>query len=134
VDVSFFEIARYWGQEKMKIITLLTISMTILFFTSHSFGAEKYQLANKSDIAKLIKVVGSQSASNAWHFNNLYDSSSDSFFIPYQLWSGAKWDGVKSVEKCMHKANTTWTYFNPRNTKSKGKIISPVKYPHPSSG
>ena len=118
----------------MKFITLLTMSMTILFSTSHSFGAEKYKLASKSDVTKLAETVGSQSASNPYHFINLYDASSDSFFIPYQLWSGAKWDGVKSVEKCMHKANTTWTYFNPRNTKSKGKIISPVKYPHPSSG
>jgi hypothetical protein len=118
----------------MKFITLLTISMTILFSTSHSFGAEKYKLASKSDVTKLAETVGSQSASNPYHFINLYEASSDSFFIPYQLWSGAKWDGVKSVEKCMHKANTTWTYFNPRNTKSKGKIISPVKYPHPSSG
>ena len=118
----------------MKFITLLTISMTILFSTSHSFGAEKYKLASKSDVTKLAETVGSQSASNPYHFINLFDASSDSFFIPYQLWSGAKWDGVKSVEKCMHKANTTWTYFNPRNTKSKGKIISPVKYPHPSSG
>jgi len=118
----------------MKFITLLTISMTILFSTSHSFGAEKYKVASKSDVTKLAETVGSQSASNPWYFNNLYDASSDSFFIPYHLWSGAKWDGVKSVEKCMHKANTTWTYFNPRNTKSKGKIISPVKYPHPSSG
>ena len=108
--------------------------MTILFSTSHSFGAEKYKLASKSDVTKLAETVGSQSASNPYHFINLYDASSDSFFIPYQLWSGAKWDGVKSVEKCMHKANTTWTYFNPRNTKSKGKIISPVKYPHPWSG
>jgi hypothetical protein len=118
----------------MKFITLLTISMTIFFSTSHSFGAEKYKLASKSDVTKLAETVGSQSASNPYHFINLYEASSDSFFIPYQLWSGAKWDGVKSVEKCMHKANTTWTYFNPRNTKSKGKIISPVKYPHPSSG
>jgi hypothetical protein len=118
----------------MKFITLLTISMTILFSTSHSFGAEKYKLASKSDVTKLAETVGSQSASNPYHFINLFDASSDSFFIPYQLWSGAKWDGVKSVEKCMHKANTTWTYFNPRNTKSKGKIISPVKYTHPSSG
>ena len=110
------------------------MSMTILFSTSHSFGAEKYKLASKSDVTKLAETVGSQSASNPYHFINLYDASSDSFFIPYQLWSGAKWDGVKSVEKCMHKANTTWTYFNPRNTKSKGKITSPVKYTHPSSG
>lgn len=118
----------------MKFITLLTISMTILFSTSHSFGAEKYKLASKSDVTKLAETVGSQSASNPYHFINLYDASSDSFFIPYQLWSGAKWDGVKSVEKCMHKANTTWNYYNPRNTKSKGKITSPVKYTHPLSG
>ena len=89
---------------------------------------------NKSDIAKLIEVVGSQSASNPWHFNNLYDASSDSFFVPYHLWSGAKWDGVKSVEKCTHKANTTWKYTNARNKQTKGKIASPVKFTHPSSG
>ena len=118
----------------MKFITLLTISMTILFSTSHSFGAEKYKLASKSDVTKLAETVGSQSASNPWHFNNLYDASSDSFFIPYQLWSGAKWDGVKLVEKCMHKVNTTWKYTNARNKQTKGKITSPVKFTHPSSG
>ena len=63
----------------MKFITLLTISMTMLFSTSHSFGAEKYKLASKSDVTKLAETVGSQSASNPWHFNNLYDASSDSF-------------------------------------------------------
>ena len=42
----------------MKVITLLTISMTILFSTSHSFGAEKYKLASKSDVTKLAEAVG----------------------------------------------------------------------------
>lgn len=108
--------------------------MTILFSTSHSFGAEKYKLASKSDVTKLAEAVGGQSASNPWHFSNLYDVSSDSFFVPYQLWSGAKWDGVKSIEQCTHKAKTTWKYTNARNKQSKGKITSPVNYTHPSSG
>jgi len=118
----------------MKYFTLFAVLFTTLIFSNQSFSAEKYKLSGKSDVINLTKAVGSQSASNAWHFNNLYDASSGSFFIPYQLWSGAKWDGVKSVEKCMHKANTTWKFTNPRNKQSKGKISSPVKFTHPSSG
>ena len=118
----------------MRLITLLIISITFLFYSSHSFSAEKYKLASYSDVKKLIEIVGSNTASNAWHFNNLYDVSSGSFFIPYQLWSGAKWDGIKSVEKCMHKAKKTWNYINPRNNNRKGRITSPVKFTNLSSG
>ena len=52
-----------------------------------------------------------------WHISNLYDCKDKSFFIPYQLWSGAKYDGNKANSK-NHQANMqTETPF-----KRKGKI------------
>ena len=32
----------------------------------------------------------------AWHYNNMYDSATDSYFIPIELWSGGVWDGNKT--------------------------------------
>ena len=60
----------------MKYFTLLGALFTILISSNQSFSAEKYKLSSKSDVINLAKAVGSQSASNAWHFNNLYDASS----------------------------------------------------------
>ena len=39
-----------------------------------------------------------------WHIRNLYDCQSNSLFIPYQLWTGSKFDGNKTAD-CMHKAD-----------------------------
>ena len=40
-----------------------------------------------------------------WHISNLYDCKAKRLFIPYQLWTGADWDGDKDAP-CMHKADT----------------------------
>jgi hypothetical protein len=101
-----------------------------------SFGAlgSEFSIKKQSDVKSASTKASKTKSSNPWHFSNLYDESSGSFFIPYHLWSGAKWGGIKSIEKCMHLTNTTWKYTNARNKKSKGKITSPVKFTHPSSG
>ena len=36
-----------------------------------------------------------------WSINNLYDCENRSLFIPYQLWTGADWDGNKDAP-CRH--------------------------------
>ena len=42
----------------MKLVKMFTVSIAILFSISHSFGAGKYKLANKSDIANRLLRLG----------------------------------------------------------------------------
>lgn len=58
-----------------------------------------------------------QSEKGPWHLTNLYDCESRTFFVPYQLWSGAEWDGNKDAP-CMHPANTTFTVVNNGRTRT----------------
>lgn len=39
-----------------------------------------------------------------WHIRHLYDCQTKELFIPYQLWTGAHWDGDKTAS-CMHPAD-----------------------------
>ena len=113
--------------------SLIAILFAAIFSFSLEVLASEVSIKKQSDIKSAFAKASKTKASSFWHFSNLYDKSSDSFFIPYHLWSGAKWDGVKSSEKCIHKTKTTWNYTNARNQMSKGKITSPVKFTHPSS-
>ena len=54
-----------------------------------------------------------------WHIINLYNCHKRELFIPYQLWSGAKWDGNKQ-SPCMHKANTKFYVNGKSGTTIKG--------------
>jgi hypothetical protein len=50
---------------------------------------------------KLIKDECNNASTykSPWHIKNLYDCNDKSFFIPYQLWSGAKYDGDKVTSR-----------------------------------
>jgi hypothetical protein len=95
---------------KNKILTSSVIIAIAIFTTGCSQSQNQVQL-NKitSNICKTnIK------SSSPWHISNLYDCKDKSFFIPYQLWSGAKYDGNKANSK-NHQANMqTQTPFQRR--------------------
>lgn len=48
-----------------------------------------------------------RSTDSPWSIGNLYDCENRSMFVPYQLWTGARWDGDKDAD-CMHPASTTF--------------------------
>ncbi len=50
---------------------------------------------------------------SAWNIANLYDRENRTLFVPYQLWTGAEWNGDKDAP-CMHKADTLF-YVNGRS-------------------
>ena len=77
----------------------------------------------KSNEALLEKHCSNNKATSAWHISNILDCSKRTLFIPYQLWTGAKWNGNKQ-SACMHKANLTFTV----NNKSKTKITGPINW------
>ena len=46
-------------------------------------------------------------SASRWHVTNLYDCKTRKLYVPYQLWTGAKWDGRKDGP-CMHEADSAF--------------------------
>ncbi len=63
-----------------------------------------------------------------WRVKNIYDCKTRELFVPYQLWTGAKWNGRKDGP-CMHKADTTFTV----NNRSETRIWGPKKWMNPKT-
>ncbi len=68
-------------------------------------------------------------SSSPWRVKNLYDCRTRELFVPYHLWTGAKWDGRKDGP-CMHKADNTFSV----NRRSLTRIRGPKKWSNLESG
>ena len=70
-----------------------------------------------------------QDVTTPWSLGQLYDCSTRTLFIPYQLWTGAPWDGNRDAP-CMHFADTL---FN-GNGVSATTIQGPREWNNPTTG
>ena len=48
----------------------------------------------------------------AWSKQNVYDPETDTYYIPYHLWTGAYWDGNKNENVIPHSADTVYIWVN----------------------
>lgn len=97
----------------MKLIYIRLFGVLFLFYHfSGCMASTEY-----TDIKKLERVTFNECSKKikntlAWHIDNLYDCSTNSFFIPYQLWSGAKFDGNKTTSKNHQVDNISHASYN----------------------
>lgn len=87
---------------KNKILNLSIFSAIVILINgcTPSYNQEQLQVVNKTK-----ELCKSQVKSDKpWHISNLYDCKTNSFFIPYELWSGAKYTGDKTDSK-NHQVN-----------------------------
>ena len=102
------------------------IGAFVVFLFAMESGKTAFAQSNIS-ITKDPEVLYQLACSNAgrsdspWHITNLYDCESKTIFVPYQLWTGAEWDGNKDAP-CMHQASTTFIVNNVSKTTIKGPI------------
>lgn len=80
--------------------------------------------SNFSNVEKLNVVAQAECATpnenaSAWHMDNLYDCKNGTWFIPYQLWTGAKFDGNKATSK-NHEADNYSRKINGKSVEIKG--------------
>jgi hypothetical protein len=80
-----------------------------------------------------------------WHVANLFDCKTGTFFIPYQLWAGARWDGNKAAA-CMHTVGREWDITDHRTVPtddgdtrdvvrpSRTFVKGPVRWTNPETG
>ena len=107
--------------------SLLAAVFAIAFTFSFGALALEVSIKKQSDAKSTFAKASKTNSTNPWHFSNLYDDASNSFFIPYHLWSGAKWNGKKSTESCMHKVKNTWV-FKRGDKERKQRISAPVDF------
>ena len=111
---------------KTSSIVLITILIFIFYGCSTTYNnTTQLNMATK-------KVCNSQTKnSSPWSINNLYDCKTKSFFIPYQLWSGAKFDGDKK-DSINHQVNKqTMTPYGNKGKFQQLSIIGTKKWTNP---
>ncbi len=59
----------------------------------------------------------------AWSKQNVYDPETDTYYIPYHLWTGAYWDGNKNENVILHSADTVFWVNGTYETHIKGPEI-----------
>ncbi len=74
-------------------------------------------IKNMTELHQL--ACNSNKNSEIWGKNSLYDCKRQKLYIPYQLWTGVKWNGKKSAN-CMHSANSTFNVDGDSLTTIKG--------------
>ena len=102
--------------------TLLIGTLTVLSGCVASSYNSVVEL-NKNITHKENKCVQPDIKKSPWYVGNLYDCKTNSFFIPYQLWSGAKYNGDK--KNSINHAVDINTHFQYREDKpSKTRTLS----------
>ena len=61
----------------------------------------------------------------AWSKQNLFDPETQTYYIPYQLWTGAYWDGNRDI--ILHSADTVFWV----NGRDETRIKGPETWRHP---
>ena len=96
----------------MPVVSLLAAAAVSVFaacgFSASSWGADRNELR-----AAACPGDAAPASRGPWHLANLYDCKNDTIFIPYQLWTGAKWDGNKAAP-CMHAVDREWNITDHR--------------------
>lgn len=63
-----------------------------------------------------------------WDIKSLYNCKTKTLFVPYQLWTGMKWNGDQG-SSCMHEADSTFYV----NGKSGTRIKGPEEWRNPKT-
>jgi len=91
-------------------------------------AADSVRILNMGSLHEAVCET-SQVASTPWSLRQLYDCSTRVLFIPYQLWTGAPWDGNRDAP-CMHPVDTRFNVNGVSATTIKG----PREWTNPATG
>lgn len=113
-------------------LTTFFTSLNIVFsliFCAQAFARQEVLVygsnASADVLHELACAISPYIGDDPWHITNLYNCSSRELFIPYQLWSGASWNGDKNAP-CSHSVDNESIVIKPDNATArygKGKTI-----------
>lgn len=85
-------------------------------------------LINGNQLHEAACAVGDDNNTSEWDIKSLYSCETKKLYVPYQLWSGSKWNGDKE-SSCTHEANSTFYVNGTSGTTIKG----PEEWENPES-
>ena len=116
-------------QRLFSYLSLLLISSNVSYATPEEVQKRAQLLHDKAC------AIEPYVADDPWHIANLYNCSTRQLFIPYQLWTGAQWNGDKDAP-CMHEINNRNVLERPSDSYARGEVIikGPIEWLNPFSG
>ena len=112
------------------VLRVRTLACVVLMIAAPGSTALEVKDAQAlQTIACGATYTSGESSHAPWRLSSLYDCDSRTLFIPYQLWTGAEWDGDKRAA-CMHESNSRFRV----NGVSETTIIGPIEWHNPASG
>ena len=106
----------------------ISLGFLLLVFSCLSCADEQIKLFSMAELHRRACDQSNQSQS-PWNVTYLYDCFSRKLFIPYQLWTGASWDGNKNTD-CMHDVD----HFFSVNNHARVLIKGPHEWRNPVTG
>jgi hypothetical protein len=76
-----------------------SFSLVMIFSLAIGLLLSNSVLAEDMDELRSAACGEGKAKDSSWHISNLYNCENNSFFVPYHLWTGAKWNWT---------ATTTW--------------------------
>jgi hypothetical protein len=107
------------------------IGLVFLITASSSYAGV---IDNNSDLVSALELHQAACSGvddineSPWDIKSLYNCETKNFFVPYQLWTGAKWNGDQDTN-CMHEADSTFYVNRTSGTTIKG----PVEWENPKT-
>lgn len=105
----------------------------LLLICVSSANAAYYTSAE--DFHREVCALQPYEGEDPWRITHLYNCATREFFIPYQLWSGASWDGDKQAP-CMHEVDRSSRLDMPSDKYSSGELVvkGPIMWTDPGTG
>lgn len=87
--------------DNLSTVRRLTLVSCILLSACGKNGSHNDDQAMVDFHHRVCALPAATPDDSPWHIRHLYNCETRSLFIPYQLWSGAHWNGDKDAP-CMH--------------------------------
>ena len=87
------------------LVVAWSLCMGLLGLASTGHGFFHYPVIQDTAALHEFACAEPKEGGSPWNVANLYDCDAKRLFIPYQLWTGTRWDGNKDAS-CMHEADT----------------------------
>lgn len=114
---------------KAKMIKLIGVVFFITLSSSHAGTREtNSELESTLELHQAACSGGDDLNESPWDIRSLYSCETKKLFVPYQLWTGATWNGNQD-SNCMHEADSTFYV----NGTSETKISGPLEWSNPKT-
>ncbi|MFT6387786.1 MAG: hypothetical protein ACJAUP_001158 [Cellvibrionaceae bacterium] len=107
----------------------------VILLSSVSCADKKVTLSAAEQLHHQACSIQPYASDDPWHITNLYNCGNRELFVPYQLWTGAEWNGDKQAP-CMHAIDRRSVFLPLADNDASGEVIirGPLSWQDPKTG